>query len=210
MAPATSLRAVIFDFGGVLWDMRWDVARELDRLHGLPRSSVFETLYRCDAWGEIEYGVGDPAAWTAGAHRELERRAGRTLPPLHDEWRSAQTLIVPNIAVVRALRPAYRCSVLSNADLSLRRRLRDELGVHDLFDDIVVSAEIGMAKPNPEVFRLAADRLSLEPDACVFVDDWEPNVEAARGVGMQAVLHRADKGDDLAAQLRALGVAAGA
>ena len=46
MAPATSPRAVVFDFGGVLWDMRWDVARELDRVHGLPRSSVFQTLYR--------------------------------------------------------------------------------------------------------------------------------------------------------------------
>ena len=46
MVPATSLRAVIFDFGGVLLDMRWDVARELDRAHGLPKSSVFETLYR--------------------------------------------------------------------------------------------------------------------------------------------------------------------
>jgi putative hydrolase of the HAD superfamily len=207
---ATNLRAVIFDFGGVLWDMRWDVARELDRVHGLPRSSVFETLYRCDAWAEIECGVGDPAAWTAGAHRELERRAGRALPPLHEEWRKAQTPIAANVELVRRLRGDYRCSVLSNADLSLRQRLREELGVHDLFDDIVVSAEIGMAKPKPEVFRLAADRLSLTPDACVFVDDWDANVEAARGVGMQAVLHRADKGDDLAVQLRACGVALGA
>ena len=67
MVPvSTSPRAVIFDFGGVLWDMRWDVARDLDRTHGLPRSSVFETLYRCSAWGEIECGIGDPAVWTDG------------------------------------------------------------------------------------------------------------------------------------------------
>ena len=42
--PPSNLRAVVFDFGGVLWDMRLDVARELDRAHGLPRSSVFDTL----------------------------------------------------------------------------------------------------------------------------------------------------------------------
>ena len=207
---ATSLHAVIFDFGGVLWDMRWDVARELDRAHGLPKSSVFETLYRCPAWNDIECGAGDPAAWAEGAHRELERRAGRALPRLHEEWRRAQVAIDANIALVRALRPPYRCSVLSNADLSLRACLKGELGLEHLFDDIVVSAEVGMAKPRPEIFHLAADRLGLPAQACVFVDDWDQNVEAARAVGMQAVLHRADQGDDLRAQLAALGVTAGA
>ena len=207
---ATSLHAVIFDFGGVLWDMRWDVARELDRAHGLPKSSVFETLYRCAAWNDIECGAGDPAAWAEGAHRELERRAGRALPRLHEEWRRAQVAIDANIALVRALRPPYRCSVLSNADLSLRACLKGELGLEHLFDDIVVSAEVGMAKPRPEIFHLAADRLGLPAQACVFVDDWDQNVEAARAVGMQAVLHRADQGHDLRAQLAALGVTAGA
>jgi putative hydrolase of the HAD superfamily len=209
VAPATSLRAVIFDFGGVLWDMRWDVARELDRAHDLPRSSVFETLYRCEAWGDIERGIGDPAAWTEGAHRELERRAGRPLPRLHDEWRKAQVAVDANIALVRALRPPFRCSILSNADRSLRGRLEGELALHELFDDIVVSAEVGMAKPDPAIFRLAAARLGLPPASCVFVDDWDKNVEAARAVGMQAVLHRVDQGHDLRAQLAALGVTLG-
>ena len=210
MVPATSPRAVIFDFGGVLWDMRWDVARELDRAHGLPRSSVFETLYRSPAWADIERGVGDPGDWTEGAHRELERRAGRPLPRLHEEWRKAQVAIHANIALVRALRPPFRCSILSNADLSLRGRLEGELALHRLFDDVVVSAEVGMAKPDPAIFRLAVDRLGLPPGACVFVDDWDKNVEAARAVGMQAVLHRVDQGHDLRAQLGALGVAPGA
>jgi putative hydrolase of the HAD superfamily len=210
VAPATSFRAVIFDFGGVLWDMRWDVARELDRAHGLPKSSVFETLYGCPAWSEIECGVGDPAAWTESAHQELERRAGRALPRLHEHWRGSQRVIDANLALVRALRPPYRCSILSNADLSLRGRLQGELALHSYFDDIVVSAEVGMAKPRPEIFRLAADRLGLPPAACVFVDDWDKNVEAARAVGMEAVLHRWDQGHDLRAQLAALGVAPGA
>ena len=210
MGATTKLRAVIVDFGGVLWDMRWDVARELDRVHGLPRSSVFETLYRCPAWADIECGVGDPAAWADGAHSELERRAGRPLPRLHDEWRRAQVAIDANVELVRSLRGSYRCSLLSNADLSLRPRLEQELRWHHLFDDIVVSAEVGMAKPRPEIFHLAASRLGVAPEACVFVDDWDQNIEAARAVGMQAVLHRVDKGDDLRAQLTAVGLAVGA
>jgi putative hydrolase of the HAD superfamily len=202
-------QAVIFDFGGVLWDMRWDVARELDRVWGLPKASVFETLYRTPTWAAVERGQGDTGAWQDEAHRELERRAGRPLPRLHEEWKRAQRLLEPNLAVVRALRPAYRLSILSNADPGLRRRVREDLGIEGLFDDVVVSAEVGMAKPEPEVFFLAARRLGVPPGACVFVDDWDQNVAAARGVGMRAVLHRADRGDDLCAQLAGVGVRAG-
>jgi len=187
--------------------MRWDVARELDRAHGLPRSSVFETLYRTDAWHGIERGIGDLAAWAEGAHRELERRAGRPLPRLHDEWRRAQTAIAANLDLVRGLRSRYKVSVLSNADASLRSRLERD-GIQGLFDDVVVSAEVGMAKPEPAIFRLAAERLGVLPGECVFVDDWDDNVVAARGVGMRGVVHRVDKGDDLRAQLLALGVVA--
>jgi putative hydrolase of the HAD superfamily len=189
--------------------MRWDVARELDRTHGLPRSTVFQTLYGTPTWRDIERGVGDPDAWREAAHRALEERAGRPLPRLHDLWRAAQGFIRPNLALARTLRARYKVSVLSNADVSLRARLGQEPEVMALFDDVVVSAEVGMAKPELEMFRLAAHRLGLPPAECVFVDDWDANVAAAREVGMAAVLHRVDKGDDLGAQLRAIGVEVG-
>jgi HAD superfamily hydrolase (TIGR01509 family) len=186
--------------------MRWDVARELDRAHGLPRSSVFETLYRCPAWRDIERGIGDPVAWREEAHRALEQLAGKPLPPLHEEWRKAQAAIEPNLVLVRALRDRYKLSILSNADMSLRDRLEQELGIHDLFDDIVCSAEVGMAKPDAAVFELAAERLGSSPERCVFVDDWDQNIDAARHVGMHAVLYRVDKGNELGALLEGAGV----
>jgi putative hydrolase of the HAD superfamily len=200
------VQAVVFDFGGVLWDMRWDVARELDRAHGLPRSSVFDTLYRCEAWHAVERGKGDRDAWRQDAHRALEERAGRSLPPLHDEWHKAQVAIEPNLDLVRALRPRYKISILSNADVSLRRRLEHEIGIHHLFDDIVCSAEVGMAKPEPAVFELACRRLGLPPAECIFVDDYDVNVKAAQDAGMAAVVFRVDRGDDLRALLGAHGV----
>jgi putative hydrolase of the HAD superfamily len=189
--------------------MRWDVAQELDRLHGLTRGSVFQTLYRTDTWRDIERGKGDPAVWLEAAHAELEARAGRPLPRLHEEWRASQQAIAPNLELVKVLRARYRLSVLSNADISLRRRLEHDIGIHHLFDDIVCSAEVGMAKPEPAIFALAAARLELAPDQCVFVDDWDLNVEAASAVGMHGVLYRVDRGDDLRGQLAALGVTPG-
>ena len=186
--------------------MRWDVARELDRAHGLPRSSVFETLYRTDTWEAVERGRGDRQAWLDAAHRTLEERAGRPLPRLHEEWRVSQRAIEPTLQLVRELRASYKLAILSNADISLRGRLEGDIDIHHLFDDIVCSAEVGMAKPETGIYTLAAQRLGLEPGECVFVDDLDTNVEAARQVGMQGVLFRVDKGDDLRAQLAALGV----
>src|SRR5262249_57022116 len=142
-----TLRGVIFDFGGVLWDLCWDVARELDRTHGLPRLSVFETLYRTPTWIDIERGRGDRKVWLETAHRSLEERAGRPLPPLHEEWRASQRAIAPDLALVRELRPPCKLGILCNADLSPRDRLEGELALHHLFDHIVCSAEGGMAQP---------------------------------------------------------------
>jgi putative hydrolase of the HAD superfamily len=200
---------VIFDFGGVLWDMRWDVARRLDHAHRLPRLSVFETLYRSEAWEAVERGRGDRKAWLEAAHRMLEERAGRPLPPLHEEWRASQGAIEPNLRLVRELRASHKLAILSNADISLRERLEGDIGIHHLFDDIVCSAEVGMAKPEAAIYELAAEWLGLEVYQCVFVDDLDANVEAARQVGMQAVHFRGDKGDDLRAQLAALGISPG-
>lgn len=202
-----TIRGVIFDYGGVLWDMRWDITRTLEQEHGLRERALVETLYGSETWRQLEVGVGDREAWLTEAHRDLEAVVGRELPPLHRHWRERQHLIAPNIDLIRRLRPAYRTSVLSNADSTLLDRLRD-VGVAELFDDIVCSADVGMAKPEPELYALAAERLGLQPSACVFVDDLERNIAAARAAGMQGVHFRVDHGDVLEEQLAALGVRA--
>ena len=206
MTSSQPLEGVIFDFGGVIWNMRWDVCRSLEDEHGLKRGSVFGTLYGGEAWREVECGRGDRESWLAGAHAALELQAGRSLPPLHADWQAAGEPITRNVDLVRRLRPPYRVSMLSNADVTLRERLRHQLAIHDDFDDIVCSAEVGLAKPAPEIYTLACARLGLAPEACVFVDDHEPNVRAAEAVGLRGILYRVDRGDDLARQLAAAGV----
>ena len=58
-----------------------------------------------------------------------------------------------------------------------------------MFDDIVISGEVGLRKPEPEIFLLAAERIGLSAAECVFVDDLELNVDGARALGMTAVHH---------------------
>jgi putative hydrolase of the HAD superfamily len=200
------IRGLIFDFGGVIVNMRWDMAQQLEEEHKLERNTLLRTLYDAEDWRAVETGAGDIDAWRAAAHKRLEGAAGRGLPPLHEEWRLSWGLIEPNIELIRALRPPYRTAILSNADLTLEERMRDGMNIHHLFDTIVCSAVVGMAKPDPRIYQLAAERVGLPLDECAFIDDMERNVIAARETGMSAVHFRVHQGDDLASQLAELGV----
>ncbi|OZM73805.1 haloacid dehalogenase [Amycolatopsis antarctica] len=88
------------------------------------------------------------------------------------------------VAVLRAR--GVRTALLSNAP-GAAPAARRELGAH--FDALVFSGEVGVAKPAAEVYRIAAERLALPVDACVFVDDSRRNVDGAVAAGMTGVWH---------------------
>lgn len=200
------IRGLIFDFGGVINNMRWDVSTRLEEEHELEAGTIARTLYRNEHWEAVQEGRGDEEVWRAAAHRALEEVAGRSMPPLHDRWLASWTPIKENIALVEALRPPYRVAVLSNAGRNLEGRIQDGMGIHHLFDEIVCSAVVGIAKPDHRIYHLAAERLGLPAEECVFIDDSRRNVAAAQEVGMAAIHFRVYEGDDLAEQLAELGV----
>lgn len=74
------------------------------------------------------------------------------------------------------------------------------------FDDLVISGEVGLRKPDPAIYRLAAERLAVPPDACVFIDDLERNVEVARELGMVGIVHAGDDEATIVAFHRAVGL----
>jgi putative hydrolase of the HAD superfamily len=62
----------------------------------------------------------------------------------------------------------------------------------DLFDGAVISSEVGLRKPDPAIYELAAERIGVSAGACVYVDDLPGNLKPARALGMATVLHRGD------------------
>lgn len=60
----------------------------------------------------------------------------------------------------------------------------------ELFDAVVISGDVGMHKPQPEIFQLGAEKVGVAPEDCVFVDDLRENCAGAEAVGMTAILHR--------------------
>lgn len=91
---------------------------------------------------------------------------------------------------ILSLRKQYKTAMLSNIPAgSIYRRFSDE-ELQRYFDEVVVSGEMGYAKPEVEAYEIAADRLGVGPQACVFVDDRERYIDGAKEAGMQTILYR--------------------
>jgi HAD superfamily hydrolase (TIGR01509 family) len=88
---------------------------------------------------------------------------------------------------VESLRPRYKTAILSNAGSEARQTFGETYKIDRLVDDLIISAEEKIAKPDARIYRIAVDRLGVQPQEAVFVDDLLPNVEAARQFGMQVV-----------------------
>jgi putative hydrolase of the HAD superfamily len=200
------IQAIFFDFGGVIARLDRGMLATFETMHGLPRGSFLEALYRIPEWRALEVGEGDEAAWMEAAKRKLDELAGRSLPDISEErvtmWRQLDADVV---ALARRLKGRYRLGVLSNATDRLESELHDYHGIADVFDVIVNSYRVGMAKPDRRIYELAAARLGVAPAACLHIDDLPHNVEGAREAGFRAVHHNGHY-PALEFELRSLGV----
>jgi len=94
-------------------------------------------------------------------------------------------------AVLETRRAGFKTGLLSNS-WGLAGYPRDRF--EELFDVVVISAEVGMRKPQPEIFRFTVDRLGVDATRCVFVDDHPGHLKAAAVEGLATVLHRSPAG----------------
>jgi len=182
------IEAIIFDFGGVMVPFNeLDSFQEQESRLRLQPGSLAEMLWRSADWRLAEVGaITDEEYW-----QRIGDQLGLHTPEAirdfqQDLFRDART--DPQMAdLVRRLRGRYRLGLLSNASDVLPRLLHERYGLAGLFDVEVVSALVGLAKPDPAIYQLALERLGAAPEATVFVDDYEPNVEAAAALGIQAI-----------------------
>jgi len=184
----SDIEAIIFDFGGVMVPFsQMDSLKEQESRLGLQPGSLAEILWRSADWRLAEVGaITDEEYWRRTGPRLGLHMTEAIRDFQQDLFRDAKT--DRRMAdLVRRLRSRYRTALLSNASDVLPRLLRERYGLGGLFDVEVFSALVGLAKPDPAIYRLALERLGTAPEATVFVDDYEPNVEAAAELGIQAI-----------------------
>jgi epoxide hydrolase-like predicted phosphatase len=181
--------ALLLDFGGVMTTSVWDSFADFCRAKGLEEGTV-KRLFREDPGAladlrQLETGALEEAAF----EERFARRLG--LDDATDLIDSMFRGMLPEesmIAAVRAARASGIKTGLVSNSWSTTHYDRDLLS--ELFDTVVISAEVGLHKPQPEIYRLTAERLEEPPTSCVFVDDLRENCEGAEAVGMTAILHR--------------------
>jgi epoxide hydrolase-like predicted phosphatase len=131
---------------------------------------------------------------TTQAHWEAIRLA-LNLPPeellsVPEYFWGGDRLDTVLVDYLRSLRPRYRTALLSNAWDDLRTYVVNYWKIADAFDELVISAEVGLAKPDTRIFRLAVERLGVAPKEAVFVDDFAANVTGAQAAGLHAIQFR--------------------
>ena len=112
----------------------------------------------------------------------------------------------PNQRMAEAVRSAHRAGIRTGlVSNSWGSRRYDRAQLAELFDGIVISAEVGMRKPTPEIYTLGAERIQLPPQSCVFVDDLPFNLAPAAELGM-ATVHHVDTDETIAELEQLLGL----
>lgn len=104
------------------------------------------------------------------------------------EIKASKRLNAPLIEKIKILRENYTLVLLSNYNLSLRGKLEQE-GLLDIFDQVIISSEVGYQKPQPEIFKILCDRCSITMDQLVFVDDKKKSLETAPELGYTPILY---------------------
>jgi putative hydrolase of the HAD superfamily len=92
------------------------------------------------------------------------------------------------IELVKSLKEKHNLIVLSNAPKGIVEHVLESNGLRDLFDALVISADIGMIKPSPEIYRHVLEGNGLTASDVVYVDDNPKNVEAAQAMGIKSVI----------------------
>jgi epoxide hydrolase-like predicted phosphatase len=189
MPGAARHTALLMDFGGVMTTSVWDSFAEFCRESGLEEDAV-KRVFR-----EDPDAIADLRALETGAvmEDEFEQRFAKRLglddaTDLIDSMFRGMRASEPMVAAVRAAGDhGVKTGLVSN---SWSTSHYDRALLEELFDTVVISAEVGLHKPQPQIYRLAAERLVQPPENCVFVDDLRENCAGAEAVGMTAVLHR--------------------
>jgi epoxide hydrolase-like predicted phosphatase len=179
-----SVRAVIFDFGGVMVRMVDDrPRRELAKQLGVELSHLDNLVFFSESAQRASRGeISVAKHWEAV--RQALGIAPRDMPAFLQKYWSADDVNWRLLEYIRGLRPRYKVGLLSNAWSDLRQTMHQRWNIDGLFDELIISAEVKMLKPDPRIFQLTVDRLKVLPKEAVFVDDIMENVEAARAKGL--------------------------
>ena len=180
---------LIFDVGGVLIGYRWkEMFTDDFGLSDSEAEDLGHKIFDDPIWPDFDRGLVEIDALVehyCTLHPEDEHNIKRMFYE-NDKMATEREAVWDQIAELK--KKGYSIYILSNYSEYLFRKHTAHLPFRGLLDGGIVSYEIGSIKPEPEIYRQVLDKYSLNPSECIFYDDLERNVEAARKLGIESFL----------------------
>jgi len=182
------LRALVWDMGGVLVrNMDPSIRGRLGAPFGLGSMQLEDLFFNSKIANQASIGLAtEEDAWEY-VRQQLNLKL-EEIPGFRATFWSCDRFDEDLYALSMMLRPRIKIGLLSNAFPETRVRLGQRFpNFYRMFDVTIYSYEVGMAKPDPRIYQLELERLGVDPQEAVFVDDFIENVAGARAVGMLAI-----------------------
>ena len=184
-----SIRAVFFDLGGVLLRTEFQAPRQqlAERL-GMEYDDLVKIVFDSDSGIKATMGeISSEEHWNSVMKR-LKRPASELIA-IRDEFFAGDIIDRTLLVYLRSLRGKYKTGLISNAWGDLRDYIVKEK-FDDAFDKMIISAEVGAAKPEPRIFQIALEQFGVKPNEAVFVDDFLINIKGCEKVGIKGIHFR--------------------
>ncbi len=197
------IKAVIFDSGGVYFNKGMWVAMEtLSQKYNIPFQKIRETLL-LKYYNDLFSGkVNSKEYW-----EECMQELGFTesVSELNDLMINSFKINEGMDTLVKELRAkGYKTILLSDQILEFWKRLDKKFNLSKSFDLCIISAEIGLAKPDPAIYKFVLKKIEFSPKECIFIDDREDNLESAERIGINTILY--ENTDKLKEDLKQLSI----
>jgi putative hydrolase of the HAD superfamily len=179
--------ALLFDFGGVFMKtVNYRPRHAWDERLGLAHGSVERIVHGSESWRAAQTGKLTTAEYWADVRQQLGLDED-SIATLEQDYFSGDELDLELVKYARGLQTqGYPIGLLSNDSLALMDKLQS-LGIRDLFNPAVISAQIGVMKPDPQAYQIALERLGNKPGTVIFIDDMPANIDGARQLGIHAI-----------------------
>ncbi len=174
------IKALLFDNFGVLMDPVYDTFCET-----VPKD-VFDQIVAAGRLSDAGKITNDERNLLMRAILQpLGRDAAQEIEAAMGRSKRNQKLF----EFIEAHRKQYKMAIVSNASANVLE-LYKGVDLNKYFDQVIWSYQVKEIKPEPEIYRLAAERLGVQPDECVFIDDRQSNVDGAVTAGMKGIQYR--------------------
>ncbi|MFA9404409.1 MAG: HAD family hydrolase [Anaerolineales bacterium] len=181
------IKAVIWDLGGVIVrTMDTSFREEWEDRFNLQPGELHDIVFDGPTGRLASIGqVGPDEVWDSIAER-FDLSQDECVNLQEDFWRGDR-VDKHLVSFIDWIHHGYKSGLVSNAWLSLRNLIEVEWKIDYLFDDVLISAEVGVTKPDPAIYEQSLTNLDVNPENAIFVDDFKVNIHAAENLGMKTV-----------------------